>query len=296
MAFTKMAEEDGQILSKNHQKTTKTEENGDWSSRFPCTGDSFCDGGYVDTVESRVKKRKRRKKLDKEEEDEITVEKGHDLLVELVKKQDPLVVLGYDIMHMILGYLDARSVARSLLVSRGWHGVACGDRLWAPKCEELWLGKAHIPRISKFRGLSKLAAYSLSALDGKRIRIMRDDLCDHAWEFHFTEAAPEYWRDLDPYWKGTGKSMRRYFHQDGSQTADPGDEVWGGHEACYSIVTGLQADGKMREHYVRINRWPQIYIARKQDWSWELSNNLCHYSSIPDPGKEGGTGPFYAVI
>ena len=128
-----MAEEDGQILIKNHQKKTKTEENGDWSSRFPCIGDNLCDGGSIDIVENRVKKRKRRKKLDKEEEDKFTVEKGHDLPIESVKKQDPLVVLGYDIMLMIFGYLDARSVVLSLLASCRWHGVACSDRLWAPK-------------------------------------------------------------------------------------------------------------------------------------------------------------------
>ena len=90
--------------------------------------------------------------------------------------------------------------------------------------------------------------------------------------------------------------MHLYFHQDGSQTPDLGDEVWGGHEACYSIVTGLQVDGNVREHYVRVSRWPRMYIARKQDWSWEMSNSLCRYSSMPDPDKEYGTGPYYAVI
>ncbi|KAI8537800.1 hypothetical protein RHMOL_Rhmol09G0052200 [Rhododendron molle] len=91
-------------------------------------------------------------------------------------------------------------------------------------CEELLLGKAHIPRSSQVRGLSKLATYSISVMDGQRTRIMKEDLCDHVWEFRFNEAAPEYWRNLDPYWKGTGPPMRRYFHPDGSLTADPGDE------------------------------------------------------------------------
>ncbi|KAI3826644.1 hypothetical protein L1987_00694 [Smallanthus sonchifolius] len=53
-------------------------------------------------------------------------------------------------------------------------------------------------------------------------------------------------------------SMHRYFHPDGSRTADSDDQVWGGHESCYSIVTSFLADGKMREHYVRINRWAHI--------------------------------------
>ncbi|KAK2993350.1 hypothetical protein RJ640_007617 [Escallonia rubra] len=243
-----------------------------------------------------VRKRKRRRKR---EESEEQVDGG--------PVRDPLVLFGSDIMMVILGYLDARSVALSLLVSRGWHGVASSDRLWASKvrlliqpmqeehtseinsvptaknsfllpecfrCEELWLGKAHIPRLSQVRGLSKLAAYSLSAMDGKR-------------------RAPEYWRNLDPYWRGTGRPMRRYFHPDGSQTADPGDKVWGGHEACYSVVTSFLADGKIRAHYVRINRWPRMSVSRKLDWSWEMSNNLYCYSSIPDADKEGGTGPMF---
>ena len=90
--------------------------------------------------------------------------------------------------------------------------------------------------------------------------------------------------------------MRRYFHPDGSQTADPGDQVWGGHECCYSIVTSFVGGGKIREHYVRINRWPQMSVFRKPDWSWEMSNHLYCYSSIPDAGKEGGTGPRFPVL
>ncbi|KAL9688743.1 hypothetical protein QQ045_033167 [Rhodiola kirilowii] len=223
-----------------------------------------------------------------EEEEEEEEERGRVLL------QDPLEVFGRDIMMMILSHhLDARSVAQSLLVSRAWHGVASSDRLWTSKCEELWYGKAHIPRISQMRGLSKLATYSISVMDGKRTRITRDDLCDHAWRFQFNKAAPEYWLNLDPSWKDTGPPMRRYFHPDGSQTADPGDKVWGGHESCYCVVTGIIGhEGKIRHHYVRINRWPSLVVARKDDWSWEMSNHLYSYSSIPDADKEGGTGPY----
>ncbi|GFZ05414.1 hypothetical protein Acr_17g0009860 [Actinidia rufa] len=122
---------------------------------------------------------------------------------------------------------------------------------------------------------------------------MKEDLCDHVWEFHFNEVAPEYWRNLDPYWKGTGPPMRRYFHPDGSLTADPGDEVWGGHESSYSVVTSFVGEGQIREHYVRINRWSRMSVSRKENWSWEMSNNLSCYTSIPDARKEGGTGPLF---
>ncbi|XP_075489013.1 uncharacterized protein LOC142527904 isoform X1 [Primulina tabacum] len=100
---------------------------------------------------------------------------------------DPLIVFGSGIMMIILNKLDARSLAQARLVSRDWCTVASSDKIWAPKCEELWMRKAHIPRISKVRGLSKLAAYSLSVMDYKRTRITRNDLGDHVWVFHFTE-------------------------------------------------------------------------------------------------------------
>uniref|UniRef100_A0A251UKC6 Putative F-box domain-containing protein n=1 Tax=Helianthus annuus TaxID=4232 RepID=A0A251UKC6_HELAN len=124
------------------------------------------------------------------------VNPGHKLGVLKEKKkpkrglEDPLVVFGWDVMLMILNHLDARSLALSLMVSRSWHGVASSDAIWAKKCEELWAGKAHLPRISQIKGLSKLAAYSLSIMDGKRSRILKEDLWDHSWEFHFKKASP----------------------------------------------------------------------------------------------------------
>ncbi|GKC68889.1 F-box domain, cyclin-like protein, partial [Tanacetum coccineum] len=51
--------------------------------------------------------------------------------------QDPLVVFGWDIMLMILNHLDARSVAQSLMVSRGWHGVASSDAIWSKKSVDM---------------------------------------------------------------------------------------------------------------------------------------------------------------
>jgi len=109
------------------------------------------------------------------------------------------------------------------------------------------------------------------------------------------QTAPEYWLNLDPSWKRTGPPMRRYFHPDGSQTADTDDQVWGGHECMFSIITSFVGDGRIREHYVRINRWPQMAISRKDDWSWEMSNHLYCYNSVPDAEKGGCTGPLFPV-
>lgn len=196
------------------------------------------------------------------------------------------------------GEMPSKHKLRKLTKTTTMHEVAkfFFNKAATHMCEELWSGKAHIPRISQVHGLSKLTAYSLSVMDGKRTRITKYDLCDHAWEFHFSKAAPEYWRNLDAYWKGTGPPMHRYFHLDGSQSADPGDKVWGGHECCYSIVTSFIDDGKIREHYVRINRWPHMPVYRKQDWSWEMSNGVFFYASVPDADKLGGTGPLFPVV
>ncbi|KAL9411086.1 hypothetical protein AB3S75_044798 [Citrus x aurantiifolia] len=237
---------------------------------------------------TKMKQRKDRKREERKEK--LKEEETEELL------QDPLEAFGGDIMLMILQNLKARSVALTLLVFRAWNGVASSGTLWTPKCEELWLGKAHIPRSAVVQGLPKLAAYSLSGTDGKRTRIMKEDLCDHVWEFHFNKVVPEYWLNLDPYWNGTSPLMHRYFDEDGSQTEDPGDEVWGGPECCYSIVTSVVGEGKIREHYVRINRcWPHMLVSRK-DWSWEMSNILYCYSSVPDGHRVGGTGPLLLCV
>ena len=56
---------------------------------------------------------------------------------EVELSQDPLEVLGRDIMLMILKNLDARSVALFPLVSGAWHGVASSDSIWSAKVKFL---------------------------------------------------------------------------------------------------------------------------------------------------------------
>ncbi|KAH9623463.1 hypothetical protein KSS87_004346 [Heliosperma pusillum] len=209
-------------------------------------------------------------------------------------QSDPMDVLGVDLMLKVYESLDARSLASSLLVSRSWFSVASIDTLWSPLCTQLWVGKAHIPGWSKRSGLSKLASYSRAVIDSKRVHITREDLENHAWIFHFTEAAPAYWKNLDPYWRGAGPLMRRYFHPDGTVTSDPEDEVWGGHECSYTVVTSiLLSNGKIKENYVRVNRWPRLIVSRREDWGWNMSNGIFAYSSIPDADKKSGTGPSF---
>ncbi|KAL9232965.1 hypothetical protein vseg_008017 [Gypsophila vaccaria] len=205
---------------------------------------------------------------------------------------DPVERLGVDMMMKILTGLDARSLARVLSVSRSWFDLASSDSLWSPLCDQLWIGKAHIPRWSILPGLPKLATYSRAIIDSKRVHVTKEDLMDHAWDFHFTEAAPSYWKDLDPYWGRVGPPMHRHFHPDGSVTADAEDIVWGGHECSYTIVTGIHSHGMIRENYVRINRWPHLRVSRRKDWGWEMSNFVSVYSSVPDASK-GGTGPTF---
>eukprot|EP00252_Welwitschia_mirabilis_P001054 TRINITY_DN11021_c0_g1_i2.p1 TRINITY_DN11021_c0_g1~~TRINITY_DN11021_c0_g1_i2.p1 ORF type:complete len:284 (-),score=51.44 TRINITY_DN11021_c0_g1_i2:188-1039(-) len=215
-----------------------------------------------------------------------------------IQGHDPLAFLGSDNMSMIFSRLDARSLAQSILVSREWNALASSDCFWGKLCDELWVGKAHLPRRALQKGLSKLASYSISLLDAKRTKITKEDLCSHVWEFRFKMPAPMYWLNLDPSWRGSGPPMRRYFHPDGSQTADPTDKVWGGHECTYSILSlaAYSDKGVIREHYVRINRWPKMSVSRKPDWSWKLDNHIYCYSSIPDPYREGGTGPLFSCM
>ncbi|KAH0637393.1 hypothetical protein KY289_037308 [Solanum tuberosum] len=140
----------------------------DGLSGLPCFGVEDDKGGILEDGFLEIGKKKRR-------------------ICEMGRLSDPLVVLGSDVMLMILSCLDARSVALCLLVSCGWRAVASSDKIWSSKCEELWQGKTHLPRIAKVNDLSKLAVYSLSVMDGKRKRIRKEDLYDHVWEFHFTE-------------------------------------------------------------------------------------------------------------
>ncbi|CAN4120669.1 unnamed protein product [Withania somnifera] len=75
---------------------------------------------------------------------------------------------------------------------------------------------------------------------------------------------------LDPYWNGTVPPLRCYLLPDGSHIAESDDKIWGGHECCYTIVTRLLEDGKIRQHCVRISRWPPMYVTGKEDWNGEL--------------------------
>jgi len=47
--------------------------------------------------------------------------------------QDPLDMLGRDLMLRVLNNLEARSLALYLVVSRTWNRVASSDLLWTSK-------------------------------------------------------------------------------------------------------------------------------------------------------------------
>ncbi|KAL2463479.1 uncharacterized protein Fot_53135 [Forsythia ovata] len=103
-------------LKKHGKKEAKSGEIEDGPSKFP-SASSLSDGfpdGEVDTEGSAGKRKN-----------------GG----EEVELQDPLMVFGSEIMVLILGQLDARSVALSRLVSRGWHRIATSDEIWALKLD-----------------------------------------------------------------------------------------------------------------------------------------------------------------
>ncbi|KAJ7007001.1 hypothetical protein NC653_006151 [Populus alba x Populus x berolinensis] len=47
--------------------------------------------------------------------------------------QDPLHLLGRDLMLRVLNNLDAHSVARCIVISHSWNRVASSDLLWTFK-------------------------------------------------------------------------------------------------------------------------------------------------------------------
>jgi len=147
---------------------------------------------------------------------------------------------------------------------------------------------------SDMHGIMSTVRVSLASSDVVASKRTEGELM-HISSWWQLKAAPEYWRNLDPSWKHTGPPMRRYFHPDGYHSADPHDAVWGGHECAYTVITSFVGDGQIRDHYVRINRWPPLKVSRKDDWSWELSNHLYRYNSIPDADKKGCTGPLFPV-
>ncbi|XP_024522344.1 uncharacterized protein LOC9643613 isoform X1 [Selaginella moellendorffii] len=220
--------------------------------------------------------------------------------------EDPFKLLGPDILHLVMVRLDALSLARCGVTSKDWKTLAHSDALWVSKiaspystrdrreiCASLWQGKRHIPAAALLPGLSKVAAYGISMKDSKRCSITLEDLCQHGWEYRFKDTVPQYWLELDPSRRGEAP-MQRFFHSDGSQTAGPGDAVWGGHESTFSIIQdeGQDHDSIARSNFVRINHWPRMVVSRTADWGWELHNEICVYTSLAD-SSQGGTGPEY---
>ncbi|THU55020.1 hypothetical protein C4D60_Mb11t02170 [Musa balbisiana] len=115
---------------------------------------------------------------------------------------------------------------------------------------------------------------------------------DFLWD---QKTAPEYWQNLNPSSMSTGPPIHSYFQPNGSQEADPDDKVWGGHECTYSIITSYIGKARIRDYHVRINKWPTMTMSTKEDWSWEMSNEIYCYNSVPDAEKEGGIGPVFPV-
>ncbi|KAJ8448589.1 hypothetical protein Cgig2_012233 [Carnegiea gigantea] len=162
-----------------------------------------------------------------------------------------------------------------------------------PAAIMLWTGKAHIPRLAKVSGLSQLARHSRAVIDSKRSasqgRIyvtlpgasISLRLPHHIGKIltHTGEVQAVLCAAISTLMESTLQTQRT--------------RIWGGHECSCTIVTGIVGDGKVRENYVRVNRWPRLAVLRREDWGWEMSNVVCAYSSIPDADIEGGTGPIF---
>ncbi|KAK9183171.1 hypothetical protein WN944_026320 [Citrus x changshan-huyou] len=69
------------------------------------------------------------------------------------------------------------------------------------------------------------------------------------------------------------------------------------YEHSSQMFSSVVGEEMIREHHVRINRrLPHMFVSRKKDWSWEMSNILYCYSSVPDARRVGGTGPLLVCV
>ncbi|KAL6205998.1 hypothetical protein ACLB2K_023249 [Fragaria x ananassa] len=123
-----------------------------------------------------------------------------------------------------------------------------------------------MPRLLQFRGLSRLAAYSLSVMDSKRSR--------NAYNFQPPQNTGEILiligRALAPSCTATFILMAVKLQI----------MVMKSGAAMNPVIAPLLV-------FLKMDRWPQMFVFRKQDWSWEMSNHLFCYTSIPDSDKAG---------
>ncbi|KAJ7538500.1 hypothetical protein O6H91_11G051100 [Diphasiastrum complanatum] len=154
-------------------------------------------------------------------------------------KWDPAERLGSDVMQLhIFSNLDARSLAQCSLVCKRWKGLSQVDSLWAPLCFQLWQRRAHLPlRLMHAKyPVGAYEVYSISMADSLQKELLREEMCARIWEIQVKPSCGPYWISLDPSSHG-GAPLRRYFHCDGSLTADVNDPIWGGQESCWFIFS-----------------------------------------------------------
>ncbi|KAG6546822.1 hypothetical protein Mapa_011675 [Marchantia paleacea] len=188
---------------------------------------------------------------------------------------DPCDVLGSNVFRLILGLLDCKSLCRCLAVSAAWRRCAQDDFLWAAACQQLWAEKIHIHPTALLPSTPRLKAFQISKADSQRTRIEARDLCTVVWELRYKEHTGEYWKQLDPYYRGL-PLMRRIFHTDGHITAEPMDQIWGGHECSWTLRKSKSKGGPP---LVRINHWPPLTISRTPAWGWIMENAWVVYTS-----------------
>lgn len=99
---------------------------------------------------------------------------------------DPLSRAGRSLIGHILGYLDARSVARCACINTTWRSAADDDFLWAGHCQQLWSGGrlAYVPPAIRSLPVHK-EAYVRSLADAARTDITKTELCRYSWRFIF---------------------------------------------------------------------------------------------------------------
>lgn len=189
------------------------------------------------------------------------------------------VLLQRDMLQEILKFLAPRELAACGAVCSTWLDVSQSAPLWTPHCEALWQNKMYVParQLAVTGSQTYAKAYVQSLRHAANEHITMKELCSFRWQFRFKLSAGAFFVEHDPYWNKEGPTMKRYFHQDGSLTSDPGDPFFSKHEDMWRFTKTKQ--GKPGQ-FIKVNHWPALEISRNpDDWSLTLQNEWVIYTA-----------------
>lgn len=102
-------------------------------------------------------------------------------------REDPLLALGRDILHLIVSLLPPKQLMKCSLVSKGWRDVCSADLIWEPVCQQSWAGKiaSHNPACQR-SDLTAKRRWLFAEADRKRTQLTLEELTTFVWKFRYT--------------------------------------------------------------------------------------------------------------